>query len=418
MDIIQNSLISCLRISFDTNNQLLEEICNIDDTNWNRLVDMASELGVASLLYYRLNRHGIFRRIPEAQQKRLFSCYNRQACDSLVISHQCNKISGMLQHAGIPVLLLKGIHLAHTIYEKPGLRQMGDLDILVPPNRVADAAAIVLSLGYLPDGGRMVDIDTAMSVMDHHLTRMKKPGCIDVEIHWTIGRRAYNSKFDIAEFWQRAIPLHVFSPHVLCLSVEDTILYLCEHVSFSHKFEFGLKPFCDLAQILHHYGDRVDWDRICARAIRWEWTRGVYLALKISHDLLGANVPESALRSIAPSEISQAILQTAVRQIFTNPESIKPISENMAQLWHEPGIYGKMHRFFNAVFLPKNLIALQYGISPSSPFLYGYYLVRAIDLLARYGRTTKKLFQGDSNLISMAGDKENLRKWLDDAAAG
>lgn len=410
MNIIEKTLIECLHVLFTPKS--MADMQTLDETDWGLLVDLASELGVASLLYHRLNQHGILDRVPESQRKNLFACYGMQTRRNMVISHQCNKICGLLQQAEIPVLLLKGIHLAHTIYEKPGLRQMGDLDILVPQNRVADAAAIVLSLGYEPDGGRMVDTDTAMSVMEHHLTRLKKEGSIDIEIHWTIGRRAYNSKFDIDEFWNRAVKLDIFTPPVQVLSVEDTILYLCEHASFSHRFEFGLKPFCDLAQIIYHYGDGVDWDQIGKHAIRWGWTRGVYLALRIAKDLLDAAVPMSLLLTIEPSDINPDVLETAIRQIFANPESGKPVSENMAQLWQEPGFYRKLSRFFKAVFIPKKLISVQYGISLYSPFLSGYYLVRAIDLLVRYGSITRKMFQGDADILSMTDRKDMLRKWL------
>ena len=49
----------------------------------------------------------------------------------------------------IRAIPLKGLHLAHRLYPAPGLRDMGDLDLLVRDVFEADAA--LRALGYAPE---------------------------------------------------------------------------------------------------------------------------------------------------------------------------------------------------------------------------------------------------------------------------
>jgi hypothetical protein len=59
--------------------------------------------------------------------------------------------------AGMSVTLLKGISVAEQIYPKPHLRPMGDVDVMVPPERYGSIEAELLLSGYerldFPDEG-------------------------------------------------------------------------------------------------------------------------------------------------------------------------------------------------------------------------------------------------------------------------
>ena len=57
-------------------------------------------------------------------------------------------ILALLDRAGIPCLVLKGAALQPLYYRDPGLRAMGDLDLLVRPERFADAMACLLDAGW------------------------------------------------------------------------------------------------------------------------------------------------------------------------------------------------------------------------------------------------------------------------------
>ena len=60
------------------------------------------------------------------------------------------RLLSALGENGIPVLILKGAALALQVYPQPGLRPMGDLDILVKDSNVSRAIDLLESLGYRP----------------------------------------------------------------------------------------------------------------------------------------------------------------------------------------------------------------------------------------------------------------------------
>jgi hypothetical protein len=52
---------------------------------------------------------------------------------------------------GLEPVVLKGFHTARVYYEEPAVRRMGDVDLAVPANRVADAEAALAHAGFRPD---------------------------------------------------------------------------------------------------------------------------------------------------------------------------------------------------------------------------------------------------------------------------
>ncbi|MCP4365035.1 MAG: nucleotidyltransferase family protein [Planctomycetes bacterium] len=84
----------------------------------------------------------------------------------------------------MPVILLKGAHLAQVVYSNIALRPMGDIDILVKKNDLPKAKELLLELGYTPI--KEVDIATACAY-SQHISPMIKQNAPPVELHWTLG---------------------------------------------------------------------------------------------------------------------------------------------------------------------------------------------------------------------------------------
>ncbi len=63
--------------------------------------------------------------------------------------HLLERIARAFNDAGVPVLALKGAALNLVLYDRPDERPMGDLDLLIKPENVEDAFAILEKLGCL-----------------------------------------------------------------------------------------------------------------------------------------------------------------------------------------------------------------------------------------------------------------------------
>ena len=267
------------------------------------------------------------------------------------------------------------------------------------------------ALDYEPMRPHSIDVDVAVS---HHLTPFIKPNVGKIEIHWTITRPGQHYTIAVDELWERAVPIQIAGIDVLGLCPEDLLLHLCLHTSYQHQFAFGLRNTCDVAQVIRHYGEQIDWVGIQEKAQRWGWERGVYLALRVAKEFIGAAVPETTLDALEPLEFTKDLITTAKTQILTEREFSTSLSLKFAQVWEQGSVIARMRELVKGIVIPKGTLAKQYSISPDSPIIYLYYLVRLKDLLARYGLKAWQLQQGDHRLTQLAGRTRDLSEWLSD----
>lgn len=77
--------------------------------------------------------------------------------------------------------------------------------------------------------------------------------------------------FSIApeELWGNSQETRIADILVRALSPKDILLFLCEHNSYGHLFNFGLRPYVDIGITIEFFDDRLDWNVIVERAIRW-----------------------------------------------------------------------------------------------------------------------------------------------------
>ena len=71
--------------------------------------------------------------LPAAVREHLKASYYATAARNTLLFRELSRILAALAEAEIPVILLKGVDLAQTLYPDPALRLMGDLDLLDNP---------------------------------------------------------------------------------------------------------------------------------------------------------------------------------------------------------------------------------------------------------------------------------------------
>jgi hypothetical protein len=320
---------------------------------------------------------------------------------------------GALREKGIPVIVLKGGDLALGIYENTALRPMTDLDLLVPTPRFADAEATLRLLGYAPRQPFYIE---AVQQVSPHAPAFVKPGVVPIEVHWDLVEPFSPIRIDLEGLWQRARPTNIAGVDVLALSLEDQVVYLCVHISFHHWFEVGLLSWCDIAQLLHSCGERVDWEQVLRLACRWGGQRGVYLTLWLSKELLGTRVPDDMLHALVPSQPGPQFLHGAREQVLGVPAGSQQMSSNLARAWHTPGLRERMLVVLKVIFPSTQFLSLVYSVPLRSWRIWLCYLRRWRDLAWQYGPSVWRLLWHDRQTAELAEQLEGfrtLRSWLD-----
>jgi hypothetical protein len=392
----------CLSMAADEARAVrLEQLSAAD---WDGVLRQSAKHGVTPLLYQRLKTLGPDANVPAGVMKGLRETYLYSAAANMRLYHALAKVLMVLRDDDIPVIVLKGAHLAQVVYGNTALRPMGDVDLLIRATDLSRVEGKLQEIGYSP----ATHSEPGMGhIMSHHLT-LVKPGTVPVEMHWTI---VYLDRIDLDELWKRARPATIAGVEALVLSPEHLLLHLCLHVAFTHQFDFGLGPFCDISETLRHYRDQMNWEQVRLCALQWGVSKCVYLTLYLARELMEAAVPEEMLKALEPNELDPSLITWAKRQTFGGLGEALSISLNLARMWEADRLQDKVTILLRSAFPSPELMATMYSVPLSSKRVYLYYPMRLIDLILRHGRTAWRLFRGDREVIASA-ERENVRNAL------
>ena len=123
--------------------------------------------------------------------------------------------------AGIPVCPVKGIHLLEAVYrEDPESRVLGDLDLLVPPERLDEAVARLAAVGFEEN-------PVSWRIQEVSPQRLLSDGRVVVELHDRLAIKHIGRST-----WEEAEPkpgrLHGWEVHLL--DRETTLVHLVCHL--------------------------------------------------------------------------------------------------------------------------------------------------------------------------------------------
>lgn len=358
-------------------------LAGLSDAQWAGLVDVAEDLGLAPLLSHRLRTLGLDSALPAPDAGRLREGYLSCAMRNVRLSHQLALLLGEMAAADLDVILLKGMHLAETVYGNIALRPMIDFDLLVRREDLARAVDLLRGMGYDTENPFWVEAECEVNA---DMPGFQREGWPLLELHWTIERPTSPFAIDVDGLWDRAQPATVAGAQTRVLCPEDLLLHLCLHTCFHHRFDMRLRPIIDVAQTLAHYGERLDWPVVRARAEEWGASKCLGLTLHFAQKLLAAAVPQEHLAALQPEGLDPAVEAWAEREILgAGRMAGVPMTENIARVWHGTGLRGRLAHLFRYAFPPPKVMSTKYPAPPDSLRVYLYYPVRLRDLLAKYG---------------------------------
>ena len=295
-----------------------ERLARLSPDEWADLLALAAAQYVRPLVLRRLTHNDLRAFVPADVLASLKQACQLVATRGLTFHAELVGLAARLAAAGIPVIALKGMHVATAVYGNPGLREMGDIDLLVRREHLAQATSTLLSSGY--HAPEPFDAD-AHAALHHHVGGLRNARGILVELHWNLSEPGRPYSIDPAELWDRAEPLRIGGSGCLALSREDLLLHLCLHQAYVHRFEFGIRSLCDLAELLRAFPDDRHWQIVRDRARAWHWWRGVNLTLRLAHDLLGA-LPCPRFEGDHPGEMTPALLDSAAVHTLLGPSDV------------------------------------------------------------------------------------------------
>lgn len=348
------------------------------DTLTPGLFNTALQANLAPLLLWALmQRADPFDPALFAQLPRLQAQAQQVAARYVHLKAARAQVNAALDAAGIPALWLKGAALAETVYPRPTLRPMVDLDVLAPFDQRAEALAALKAAGYADEPRDPLAARVAAFLppdeTHHHYNLVGGPdGRVRVELHFRLARSILPDLSALDWFWsqtQEATDRTGAPLGFLTLRPEAHLLYLCAHALLQHgEAKIGLLHLYDLHLLATVYA--LDWALIVERAAILRWTYPVERALILAQAHFGTPLPAwvlEQLRARRPaSEDTRIVEQIGVgdtrwAQMVRDLRRLTP-RQRIALVWR-------------IIFPPRAYLRTRYRVRPGVP-LWLYYPYR------------------------------------------
>ncbi len=256
---------------------------------WRVIARSADEHGVFPTVVRNLRRLG-WPHVPDAIRNELEATERLNAVRNTLLGRGLAQILGRLAGAGIPVIPLKGVALAESLYGDVSLRVCSDVDILVPRPAVGPAVELLEADGF--KGADRYHAEASIDLllrsnMEYCLVSPPASFHYMLELHWDIAWRWRADSKMADTLWADARPATVLAVDAWALSPEWELLYLALHAA-RHRWS-ALKWLVDIHEICVR--GRIDWSGVEDRAHRFGLERALHLTLGACRTLLGTPLP-------------------------------------------------------------------------------------------------------------------------------
>ena len=287
--------------------------------NWPLLLQQAQQHRVVPPLDERVRQldHEL---VPSGVCDRLRELRRQQTLVALQLTAELFRVLEFFAKAGIDVLVTKGPALAVRCYGDPGMREYGDLDLVIREADIRRATQAMLVLGYqsrIP----LAAIDAKKMAGEY---AFRKPGTdVLVEFHTEQTFRYHPRRLQIEKLFQRRALIAIDARNVPVLSLEDELVLICVHGA-KHFWE-RLMWIADVAALISRQPP--DWDRAMAVASEVGAERILRLGLRLASDMLGAELPVHMTVHVA----SDATVAKLANQIKNRLSSGQPYEIGLMQ---------------------------------------------------------------------------------------
>jgi len=248
-------LLGLCRLSFSEKlrNRLEGLIGSVGD--WDYFTNLATEHGIAALVWHNLESLGLLNRLPEKNASMLRSSHLLSVTRNAFLLTGAEEVVSLLNRAGIKVVLLKGLALELTLYGNSGFRQMTDIDLLISRYDFLKAREILLENGYDSLPVKSGFHKPIMEWTGKHLPTLMKNG-IPVDIHLELFPGRKNNL--TSKVIETAREVRFEREKAFVPDPGLFFLYLVRHLYF-HELnnESQLRLYADLVVMAERYGSEI-----------------------------------------------------------------------------------------------------------------------------------------------------------------
>ena len=310
-------LLCCARTCMDAAGSERIRALLRSEIDWAYLIRLAGPHGMLPLLYWSLNKT-CPEAVPEPIMDQLRDHFYHNAGHNLFLTDELLNLIRLFERDGISAIPYKGPVLTATLYENLGLREFGDLDLLVHKRDVLKAKDLLISQGYRSLLCMSSEQEAAYLRSGRHKDYQleRDDGKLILELHWKLAESPYPFPFDHERLWERLETVSLAGAKVRNFSPEDLLLILCLHGS-RHLWR-RLSWICDIAELIRMH-QAINWGRVMKRAESAGSRRLLLLGLNLADSLLGAPLPDHVRRRVKADRVIRRLGARVSESLFRAP---------------------------------------------------------------------------------------------------
>lgn len=316
---------------------------SIGQVGLDAVVDAAIEADMAGVMRLACERHKLL--LSERQHRRLARRSTRISAINLNLMRIFKPLAEALSRAGLPFMLLKGSVLNLTLYNRPDVRLMTDIDLLIHAHHAERVEQVLCAAGCAP-GRDLVRADFYPRYYYEREYVLLGDAELRLDVHVRPLRPLRLAKrVPDDAMWSSAATAKFEDLTVAVPSDEDMLIHLAAH-SAIHGDQRLLWLY-DIWRFVHERRATLDWPLFAMRVRQWGLTLPVRQTMVRTADLFDAPFVARAAESLhgPVSWADRLMLWQAPRDAYS------PIRHVVVNVLTTPGLRFKLG-YLAAVLLP------------------------------------------------------------------
>ena len=377
----ENQIVICVaRRSLDTATGARMHSLLQREIDWDYLLNSANRHGLTQLLYRHLSSH-CPQTVPEEVAVKLKEEFLGNSRAALHLTSELLRITKALEANGICAVGFKGPLLSLAAYGEIGLRQFGDLDILIKERDFRRAQALLESEGYAIDRQLTAAQQSSCLLSDCELPFIHSDSDCVVDLHWELLPKRFPCALSQQDVFKRLQTIEVGKNTLRTFSDEDLLLFLCVHGA-KHLWS-RLEWICSVAELIGNRQE-LNWATLVERARESYTLNRFVLGLMLATDIHpGLEIPGSVLEAMSGNESLRRCAK-GIREKLFEVQAEKE-DEIAIFLFHlkamdrkRDAVVGLLRSMLLPTVADWRLVTLPDALYPL------YYVVRPIRLLSEY----------------------------------
>ncbi|MDP3142569.1 MAG: nucleotidyltransferase family protein [Candidatus Omnitrophota bacterium] len=342
--------------------KLLQNIIE-EGIDWHKILSLALYNNVGPILYKNIQNLPEDT-IPERIREGLKENYTESFLKTAPIYDDLAKLLAEFEKANVKIIILKGCSFAELLYGDFSLRPLKDIDLLVRKSDWPKIKEILDKLKiYSENRLDLLKLETLLQIPTNWQLSYKNSRKTELEFKFNIFIMDFPDFADVDDYWKESVPSEVVGTKTLSFSIDDQVLYLsCRLISTAFR---NLLWFCDLREFVTFYREKINWQKLIAKARRKRLNTILYFSLLILKKRMGVDLPAGTLDSLKPIAFKRWFLKYLYNYkntIFITPQGTDYPTDDLIALCV---IFGKVGIRDTARFL----IYLKKLLFPSREFL-------------------------------------------------